>query len=142
MTAANFGRFRGAERRIEIITVCLGLVSAACAAAVWGRRASVAVALGSAFSWLNFRWLKNGVDTIAGLAAAQRDAPKIVVPRMTYLQFFGLYAVIILGGYAILTYFELPVLGILVGFFAGVIAVLIEAIGQLFRSRSLPRTNS
>lgn len=138
----NGGHFRSAERRIEIITICFGVLSVACAAVVWGGRVSLAVALGAAFSWLNFRWLKTGVDTIARLAAAQRDAEKIVVPRRTYFNFFALYAVIILGGYAILYYFALPILGVLAGFFAVVFAVIMEAIGQLFRSRSVPRANS
>jgi hypothetical protein len=102
---------------------------------------ALAVAVGAALSWLNFRWLKGGVDTIARFAVAQRGAEKVIVPRRIYFKFLGLFAVIILTAYAILKYFILPLPGVLAGFFAAVVAVLVEAIGQLFRDRSTPRAD-
>jgi hypothetical protein len=140
-SSANAGGPRSSDRRIEIITICLGLGGAVCAGFARGGRMALAVAAGAVLSWLNFRWLKGGVDTIARFAIAQRGGEKVIVPRRIYFKFLGLFAVIILTAYAILKYFILPLPGVLAGFFAAVVAVLVEAIGQLFRDRSTPRAD-
>jgi hypothetical protein len=134
--------FRHSVRRIQILTVCIGLGGAICAGIARGGRMGLAVAIGAAFSWVNFRWLKGGVDTIARFAIAQSGAEKVVVPRRIYFKLFGLFAVIILGAYAILGYSEMPLAGVLAGFFAAVVAVLVEAVVQILRGLPMRKLNS
>ncbi len=51
-----------AEHRIEWMTLAFGLAGAVFVLLRWGWRPGAGVALGAALAWLNFRWLKQGVD--------------------------------------------------------------------------------
>jgi ATP synthase I chain len=134
--------YRAAERRIDYFTVALGSAGSLGAGLIWGGRAAAGFAAGAVLAWLNFRWMKAGISGVAGLARAHQGAEKVLVPRGIYFRFIGRYALLILAAYAILKYFVLPVAGLLAGFGAVVVAVLAEAVGQLIRSKSIPRADT
>src|SRR5579862_4859025 len=113
-----------AERRIEYVTLAIGAAGALYAIIFWGARVALGVALGAAFSWLNYRWIRNGVRTLARLARKQQGAAKVQVPKGTYFKFLAHYALLILGAYVILTYFKLLIVSVLAGFASLVLAVL------------------
>jgi hypothetical protein len=136
------GFYAAAERRIEYIALGLGAAGALCSGIIWGPRTGIGVALGAAFSWVNFRWMKQGVGTLGRLAKAQEGAEKVHVGPGVYFKFIGRYALLFAGAYVILTYFSLPVSSLLAGFAVVIAAALIEVVGQLFRSGSIPRANS
>ncbi|HUO35031.1 MAG TPA: ATP synthase subunit I [Candidatus Acidoferrum sp.] len=142
MAAEADAYYAAAERRIEILTPVIGAVGALVAAFVWGHRHGEAVAAGAVISWLNFRWMKQGVNALGSLATPQEGAEKIRVPKTTYIKFMGRYALLVLGAYVILHYFGLPALSLLAGFLAVAVAVLAEMIGLLFRSVPEPRAGS
>jgi hypothetical protein len=131
--------YAAAERRIQYLTIAIGAAAAIAAAFIWSWRVSAGVASGAALSWINYRWLKQGVATLARLSTAQVGSEKARVPASVYLKFIGRYALLIAAAYAILRGFKLPVASLLVGFFAVIAAVIVELIGQLFRSRPEPR---
>ena len=131
--AANSAYYEAAERRIEYVTLGIGLIGALAAINLWTVRAGAGVAVGAALGWLNYRWLKQGVGALAGLAKAQESAAKVRVPRSVYFKFIGRYVLLILVAYVILTRFEVPVASLLAGFGALVVAVLGEIIAQLFK---------
>lgn len=141
MTAEADAYYASAERRIEILTLVLGAVGAVVAAFIWGHRHGAAIAAGAAISWLNFRWMKQGVNALGSLATAQEGAGKIRIPKSTYVKFMGRYALLVLGAYVILHDFGLPALSLLAGFLAVAVAVLAELIGLLFRSPAESRAN-
>jgi ATP synthase I chain len=136
------GFYGAAERRIEYFTVGLGAAGAVCAGTVWGIRAGLGVASGAALAWINYRWMKQGVGALANLAKPQQGAEKVYVPRSVYFKFMGRYVLLIGAAYVILSHFNLPVASVLVGFSAIVAAVLLEVIGQLFRSNQIPHAGS
>jgi hypothetical protein len=134
--------YAAAEGRIEYLTIGIGVAGALGAAVVWGARAGAGVAIGAALSWLNFRWMKQGVGALAKLSAAQEAASQVRIPRSAYVKFLARYALLIVVAYVILRGFKSMALSLLAGLFAGVVAVLAEMIGQLFRRNPIPRADS
>lgn len=126
--------YAAAERRIEYVTLVIGAVGAVAAIVFWSVRAGAGVAVGAVLAWLNYRWLKQGVGALAGLAKAQEGAAKVHVPRSVYFKFIGRYVLLIVVAYVILTRFDVPAASLLAGFGALVVAVLGEIAGQLFRT--------
>jgi len=125
--------YRAAERRIEWLTLALGIGGAAFAALHWEWHAGAGVALGALLMWLNFRWLKQGVGALVALSTAQAGSEHARVPTMVYVKFFGRFALLLLVVYGILSRSILPLAPVLIGLFALVAAVMIEVLFELVR---------
>jgi hypothetical protein len=134
--------YRAAERRIEWLIAAIGAVATAGTWYIWGGRAAAGLGAGAILSWVNYRWMKQGVDTLARLSNAQAGAQRAQVPASVYLKFVGRYALLIVAAYAILRAFRPPVASLLAGFFSVVAAVLVEMVGQLFRRSPPPDASS
>ena len=133
--------YAAAERRIEYLTIGIGAAGAIGAGIHWDARAGIGVAIGALLSWINFRWMKQGIATLARLSAAQQDAEEVRIPKWAYVKFLGRYVLLIVAAYVILRGFRSTAASLLGGLFAAVVAVLIESIGQLFR-RAAPGASS
>ena len=131
-----------AEQRIEWLTLALGLAAALLALIVWGARSGGGVLLGAALAWLNFHWLKQGVNALVKISTAQAGAEHPRVPRSVYVKFFGRYALLLAVVYVILSRSWLPVAAVVGGLFAVVAAVMIELIWELLRYRRGTATHS
>src|SRR5579872_7371668 len=84
-----------------------------------GWRWGLGFALGAAASWLNFRWLRNLVDSL-GQAASGKP------PRNRAAILLGLrYVLLAAAGYAILNLSEISLTAALVGLFVSAAAVII-----------------
>src|SRR5271154_7342708 len=129
--------YRAAERRIEWLIAGIAVAASAVTWFVWGRSVAAGFAAGAILSWVNYRWMKQGVDTLARLSTAQAGTQRAQVPVRGYMKFLGRYALLIVAAYAILRAFRPPVASLLAGFFSVIAAVLVEMVGQLFR-RSPP----
>ncbi|MFZ3215436.1 MAG: ATP synthase subunit I [Candidatus Acidiferrales bacterium] len=140
--AADEALYAAAERRIEWLIAGIGGAATAGAALIWGGRAAAGLAAGAMLSWVNYRWMKQGVDTLARLSTAQAGTERARVPASVYLKFLGRYVLLIVAAYAILRAFKPPVASLLAGFFSVVAAVLVEMVGQLFRSSLPPDASS
>ena len=68
----------------------------------WGGEAAAGLASGAVLSWINYRWMKQGVGTLARLSVAQTGSQRAQVPASVYLKFLGRYALLIVAAYAIL----------------------------------------
>lgn len=91
----------------------------------WGWRAGLGFALGAAASCLNFRWLKNLVDSLAQVAAGRRLKSRTAV-------LLGLrYLLLAAAGYGILRVSEISLTAALVGLFVSAAAVVLEILYQL-----------
>lgn len=133
--------YAAAERRIEYLTLGLGGVGSVATGILWGIRPGGGVAAGVVLSWINFRWLKQGVGALAQLTSQEEGAEKVRVPKRVYLKFIARYLLLILGAYAILRGFRLPVMSLVAGLFAVVAAAMVEMVGQLFRSGPLSHSD-
>lgn len=127
--------YGAAERRIEWLTLALGAAGAVFAALRWDWRAGAGVALGALLTWLNFRWLKQGVGALVTVSTVQAGSEHARVPRSVYLKFFGRFALLLLVVYVILSRSLLPVAAVLGGLFAVVAAVMLELLFELVRGR-------
>jgi hypothetical protein len=131
-----------AEQRIEWLTLALGLAASVLALAVWGARSGAGVLLGAALAWLNFRWLKQGVNALVKISTAQAGAERPRVPPSVYVKFFGRYALLLAVVYVILSRSWLPVAAVVGGLFAVIAAVMIELVWELIRYRRGTATHS
>jgi hypothetical protein len=134
--------YAAAERRIEYFTLAIGAAATITAAVFWNLKVAAGVAAGASLSWINYRWMKQGIGTLARLSTAQEGAEKPRVPASVYLKFLGRYALLIVVAYVILRGFSLPAASFMAGLFAVVAAVLVEMTWQLFRSGAQPRADS
>lgn len=131
--------YAAAERRIEYLTIAIGAGAAVFAAAFWRPVAGAGVAIGAFLSWINFRWMRRGIETLARVSVAQQGAEKPRVPGGIYLRMIGRYALLILAAYVILRGFGSMADGFLCGLFAAIAAVLVEGASLLFRWRAVSR---
>ncbi len=83
-------------------------------------------ALGAAASWLNFRFLKNLVDTLAGVRPRRRRV--VVIAALRYALLGG-------GAYVILMFSPISMVATLAGLFVSVAAVIVEILFQLLYAR-------
>jgi ATP synthase I subunit len=115
-------------RSVGRMYVSMAVMSAAgvLALLVWqGWRWGLGFALGAAASWLNFRWLKKVVDSLAQAAAGKRLKSRTAV-------LLGLrYVLLAAAGYAILRFSEISLTAALVGLFVSAAAVILEIVYQL-----------
>lgn len=139
-TSAEF--YTAAERRIEYFAAGIGAAGTIAAFIFWGMRPGIGVGVGAIISWLNYRWMRLGVATMAHVSKAQAGSEKVRIPPGTYLRSVGRYALLIGGAYVMLHLFSLPIVSLLAGFSAVLAGVLAEAIGQLFRSGESAATRS
>jgi hypothetical protein len=91
------------------------------AAMAWrGWRVGAGFALGSALSWINFRWLKHAVDSLSGKRAQRSPRPRLAV--------LAGFRYLLLGGvaYVILSYSSISLGATLAGLFVSITAVIVE----------------
>ncbi len=134
--------YGAAERRIEWLTFALGFAGSVFAAIGWEWRAGAGVALGAALTWVNYRWLKQGVGALVAVSTAQAGSQQPRVPLLVYVKFFGRFALLLVVLYVILSRTILPVVAVLAGLFALVAAVMIELIFELARGRRGTETHT
>ncbi len=121
-------------RSVEHWTVALGAFGALAAGLRWGWHAGAGVAVGALLSWLNYRWLKQGVISLTTISVEQAGAEKVRVPKFVYVKFFGRFVLLLAVVCVILWRFDRLVAAVLGGFLAGVAGVLAAMIAHLLRS--------
>lgn len=131
--AENESFYRAAERRVEFLTLAVGLLAALVAGVRWSWPHGAGVAVGGALAWINYRWLKQGISAMARVATAQAGAEAVRIPKSVYVKFFARYALIIGVVYVIFSRSLLPAGAVLGGLFALVAAVILEILHELVR---------
>jgi len=134
--------YGAAERRIEWLTLVLGLAGAVIAAVKWGVRPGAGAAVGAFLTWLNFRLLQQGVAALVKVSTAQAGSEHARVPFSVYAKFFGGFALLLLVVYVILSRSFLPVASVLGGLFAVVAAVMVELLFELVIGKRGTETNT
>jgi len=125
--------YHHAERRVEYLTLAVGTGAALVVAWRWSWAHAAGVVVGALLAWINYRWMKQGVNALAGLATAQAEAAKVRVPMRVYVKFFARYALLIGVLYVIFSRSLLPAVAVLGGLFTLVIAVMLEMLYELVR---------
>jgi hypothetical protein len=112
---AELAVYARTERRIAWLTLALG--GAAALAVGFLRRWPWAegLAIGAVLAWLNFRWLKRGLDALVAASVAQEGRAKPRVPLGTWFRMIFRYALIALCVYVIFEYLKVPLVSMLAG---------------------------
>jgi hypothetical protein len=103
------------ERRISWLTLLIGLVAAFLTALLRDRLWGLGLAIGAALAWLNFRWLRRGLDALVAASTAQAGKEKPAVPLLSYFAMLFRYGLIALAVYVIFIYLRVPLVSMVVG---------------------------
>jgi len=126
--------YRESESRISSLTLLLGILVAAPVAALHNWRWGLGVLVGSALAWLNFRWLKQGLDALTLAATSQHGNEKVRVPLSAYFKALFRYALIAFVIYVIFKYLHVPALSMVCGLCALGAAALLVSVHSILRS--------
>jgi small-conductance mechanosensitive channel len=135
--AVEPGKTRGQEQFTETLiawlTPALGGLAAAAAFLVHHKNWSAGLMIGAALAWLNFRWLRQGLDGLVAASQAQAGHEKPRVSIVTYLLAVLRYSLIALIVYVIFVYLHIPLVSMLVGLCALGAAAIAASVYEIFR---------
>ena len=103
------------ERRISWLTLLIGVVAGLSVALLRDRLWGAGLGIGAALAWLNFRWLRRGLDALVVASTAQAGKEKPVVPLLSYFGVVFRYGLIALAVYVIFEYLRVPLVSMVVG---------------------------
>jgi ATP synthase I chain len=121
------------ERRIAWLTLVVGLLAAVLAAVLRQRAWASGLMIGAALAWLNFRWLRRGLDALVAASAAQAGAEKPRVPIGAYFRALFRYALIALIVYVIFEFLRVPLASMVVGMCALAVAAVAASVYEIAR---------
>ena len=131
--AADVAVFARTEQRIAWLTLVLGGATAIIVA-IWRRRAwAEGLAIGTVLAWLNFRWLKRGLDALAAVSTAQEGLAKPRIPFGTWFRLMFRYGLIAFCVYAIFEYLKVPLASMVVGLCALGAATIAASVYEILR---------
>jgi len=108
---------------------------------IWGlRRSSFGIAIGALVAWINYVWLKQGVEVLARVAVEQESSPQPRVPARVYFRFAGRFVLMGLVVYVSVYHFGVPLLAIICGLLALGAAAIAEGIYEVLGSWSCTNT--
>lgn len=90
--------------------------------------------LGSCLAWLNFRWLKRGLQAFTSAAAPQSGTENRRAPVARYLAAVFRYVLIGLAVYVIFSYLHVPLVSIVLGLCAFAAATITASVWEIFQS--------
>jgi small-conductance mechanosensitive channel len=126
-------RYQQSELWISHLTLILGAIASLLAGFLYNARWGLGLAIGAGLAWLNFRWLRQGVDALTETVAAERDRRKRKVPLLTYFKAAIRYALIALIVYVIFKYLNVPALSMILGLCALGAATVAVSVHEMLR---------
>ena len=123
------------ERRIAWLTLVFGAAATAAAVFAGSRLWAAGLLIGAVLAWLNFRWLRRGLDALVAASAAQAGAAKPRVPLGTYFVAVFRYGLIALVVYVIFKILQVPLASMVVGMCALAAAAIAASVYELFQSK-------
>jgi small-conductance mechanosensitive channel len=121
------------ERRIAWLTLLFGFTAAAVLAVAHQREWAAGLAIGTVLAWLNFRWLKRGLDALVLASKAQEGREKPQVPLATYFTAIFRYGLLALAVYVIFEYLHVPLGSMIVGLCALAVATIAASVWEILR---------
>lgn len=121
------------ERRIGWLTLIFGFAAATITAGLGHRPWASGLAIGTALAWLNFRWLKRGLDAFLAASKAQEGREKPQIPLATYFTAAFRYGLLALAVYVIFEYLHVPLGSMVVGLCALAAATIAASLYEILR---------
>jgi small-conductance mechanosensitive channel len=103
------------ERRISWLTLLFGVAGAVAALLLKRQVWAAGLVIGAVLAWLNFRWLRRGLDGLVQASTAQSERKKPQVPLSSYFLALLRYALIGLTVYVIFEYLHVPLASMVLG---------------------------
>lgn len=103
------------EHRIAWLTLILGALAALITGILDRWSWAAGLLIGTVLAWLNFRWLRKGLDALVAASAAQAEAEKPRVPLGAYLRAVFRYALIAMGVYVSFKLLHVPLVSMILG---------------------------
>jgi hypothetical protein len=122
-----------AERRIAWLTLVLGGATAIIVAILRHSAWAEGLAIGTVLAWLNFRWLKRGLDALVQASAAQEGFAKPRIPVGTWFRLMFRYGLIAFCVYVIFEYLKVPLASMVVGLCALGAATIAASVYEILR---------
>ena len=132
--AIDTTRYVRSESRISVLTLLLGVLAGLPVGYFRGFRWGLGIFIGAILAWVNFRWLKQGVDALANSATQQADQSQARVPTLTYFKAMFRYGLIALCVYVIFKYLNVPVLSMIFGLCALGAATIAVSVHELMHA--------
>jgi|SRR5580692_571648 hypothetical protein len=120
--------------RVAVLTPVLGITASLVAVALHRWDWAEGLLLGAGLGWLNFHWLKRGVEAITSAAAAQAGVEKPRGASATYLAAAFRYVLIGLSVYVIFKYLHVPLASIVLGLCALAAAIIVASVWEVLQS--------
>jgi hypothetical protein len=111
----NVSPYLATEKWIARLTLLLGGLAAFPVAWFVGPLWGGGILIGASLAWLNFRWLKQGLDAFTAASTTQAGDLKPQVPVFTYFTALFRYGLIALSVYVIFRYLNVPILSMIFG---------------------------
>jgi len=121
------------EKWIARLTLLVGALAAIPVAWLRGVHWGSGIFIGTILAWLNFRWLKQGMDALTTAATAQAGQPKPQVPVSTYFTAAFRYGLIGIAVYVIFKYLNVPILSMILGLCALGAATIAVSVYEILR---------
>lgn len=125
--------FARTERRIAWLTLALGGAAAGLVAILRQWSWAEGLAIGTVLAWLNFRWLKRGLDALVAVATAQEGAAKPRIPFGTWFRLMFRYGLIAFCVYVIFEVLKVPLASMVVGLCALGAATITASVYEILR---------
>jgi small-conductance mechanosensitive channel len=122
------------ERRIAWLTLVFGSAASAAAAVAGKWPWAAGLLIGAVLAWLNFRWLRRGLDALVAASTAQAGAEKPRVPLGAYFAAAFRYGLIALVVYVIFKVLRVPLASMVVGMCALAAAAIAASVYELWHS--------
>jgi small-conductance mechanosensitive channel len=122
------------EQRIAWLTPVLGLVASAGAYAGGCHDWAAGLLVGTALAWLNFRWLRRGLDALVVASVEQQDREKPRVPLSTYFTTAFRYGLLAIAAYVIFLYLHIPIVSMIIGLLALGAATIAASVWEVLAS--------
>jgi small-conductance mechanosensitive channel len=103
------------EQRISRLTLVLGVLAGVLTGLLRARIWGAGIIIGSVLAWLNFRWLRRGLDALVQASIAQTGHEKPQVPLTTHFFAVFRYGLIAVSVYVIFIYLHVPLLSMVAG---------------------------
>jgi hypothetical protein len=119
------------ERRISWLTLLIGLLAGLLVALLRDRLWGAGLGIGAVLGWLNFRWLRRGLDALVLASTAQAGKEKPMVPIASYFGMLFRYGLIALAVYVIFECLRVPLVSMVVGLCALGAATVVASVYEI-----------
>ncbi len=117
-----------------MLTPALGVLAGLIAVSLHRPDWAEGLVLGSILGWLNFRWMKRGLEAFTSVAAAKAGEARRRTTAPTYLAAVFRYVLIGASVYVIFKFLHVPLVSLVLGLCSLAVAILTASVWEIVQS--------